>query len=102
MDDSGVNNSDIITGTSTLFCRWPLPNDVAVRANNPLYYWYDPLNALNVLDQNGMPIPPASRKPVTPLYRNRTNVGGTVYEGFDDLASRYGTIFVYKKADASC
>lgn len=102
LDNSGVNNSDIITGSSTVFIRWPLANDVAPRAGNKMYYWYDPLNALNVLDQNGMAIPAANRKPVTPLYQNRTNIGGTVYEGFDDLASRYGTVFIYKKADATC
>jgi hypothetical protein len=98
LEADGVTTSDAITGSSTLFCRWPLPNDVNPNANAPSFHWYDPLNALNVMDQYGNPVPVNDRRPVTPLFENRQNIGGVEYEGFDDLASRYGTIFVYSKA----
>jgi hypothetical protein len=84
--------SDIITGCSTIFVRWPRTIDQGINTQ-PQYYWYDPLYAVNVMDGKGNPIAEELRRPVTSLTRNQKNGG----EGFDELASTRGTIFVYSR-----
>jgi hypothetical protein len=96
-EPNGVTKSNVITGCSTIFNRWPTattPLGGLVASSPPRHFWYDPLNALNVLDSTGATAA-SHTKPVTPLYKTRT----AGYEGFDDLASTRGTIFVYTKAN---
>ena len=87
-----TQHEDVITGCSTIFVRWPGQNDQGAYTQ-PQYYWYDPLYAVNVMDAMGNPIAEELRRPVTRLNRTQQNGG----EGFDELASTRGTIFIYSR-----
>ena len=86
---------EVITGSSTIFLRW---GNSSGFINEPEYYWYDGVNANNAsskIDQYR-----TLMKPISKIHPESSDDQSA---NFKDLASKYGTIFIYSiKKDDIC